>query len=118
MCLGCRNKRYLWTEYDDNEVPLTSCLTEDECNNDPSYAPKWTEVDSELFYECSECLGFFDHSETEPVCTPCTLNFCERCKWDFYERRYECLDCNEGAVYDLTITDCTGSCGSIYKYST
>ncbi len=100
-------------------TPLTTCVTENECNDDPLFAPqRLITLQATIKYECSECLGYYDHSNEDPVCTPCTLNFCERCKWDFYQKRYECLECNLGAVYDLTINDCAGTCGAIYKYST
>ena len=39
VCSECRNNRYLKTELDEMKTPLTSCVTENECNDDPLYAP-------------------------------------------------------------------------------
>jgi len=51
-------------------------------------------------YICGDCVGYFDHlggesedatdpnnvlilDDPKPICSPCTLNFCDKCKWDF-----------------------------------
>ena len=109
VCESCGHPYFVQTDLRVN--PPTVCVHEDECIED--FSPLIiTEDNGQQFRKCERCDGYWDHTDKDeqPICEPCTYNFCRSCKWNFEGDYYECLQCAAETVYDPITHDCKGSC--------
>ncbi len=119
ICLDCEEDYYL--RQDADSIPSSICLSYFECNGDLS--PIRVVRDGVEYWECTECMGYWDHSvlddEDRPTCQDCRNDFgyCSWCAWDFDWGSYQCIECQEGAIYDPISRDCVSECGRLKPFS-
>jgi len=119
QCLDCDEDYYL--RHDPNSIPSSICLSYFECNGDLS-PQRFTNDKGQEFWECTECAGYWDHSDLDsngrPTCKDCTYDFgyCDWCAWDFDWWGYQCIECADGAIYDPISRDCVHECGRLKPF--
>ena len=113
-CTSCQDQFYL--KQDSLSQTQTECVEYLECKG-PLSPIRRTQGEHELWL-CLECDGYFDHSRNyeEPVCKPCSDQYCGWCAWDFEMEAPQCVECRDGAIYDPASRDCRGECGQIIPF--
>jgi len=118
ICLSCEEDYYI--RHDTKSIPTSVCLSYFECQG--ALSPMRVGEDHSS-WECTECAGYWDHEildeDENPTCQPCNYEggYCESCSWDFDWWGYQCIECNQGAIYDPVSRDCVNECGRLKPFS-